>query len=634
VRQRLRDIGDAALEIEDCLHGTTAVSEEPRAVAAWPGWIWVSVIATVLAAVGWWFAFDDDTAGPGSRVRASTLSALLPDGVTVNHGELPSVAISPDGRWIVFVGSEGRATRLYLRALDSTEAQPIPDTEGAVSAVFSPDGRWIAFLQGNELMRVAVSGGAPSRIAGVTPVVRGLDWNRPEEIILTPSKRAALFGATVADGAARPISTLDPESSEVIHNWAQELPDGREILITVVNNETTSYDDAKIFVLDTKDGSKKLLVDGGYHGSLLPNDILVYVRAGELLAQRVDTQRWETLGPVVPVLDGFMTDANSGSLSLDFSDDGMLVYAPGEVFEWQSGQLVWVDRDGHAEPALEESRPFRYPALSPDGMRAVFTIEEINDDIWIYEFERDSLTRLTFEDRNMAPIWRPGHEEICYSAVGPADEAPQIYAHSTDGRTPRRRMFEDPDENGFCGSWSPDGSTLSYMHFGDDAKFDIKTVGNGAAGDPVPFLETRFAEYSSRFSPDGKWIAYTSDESGRLEIYIQPFPGPGRKWKISTDGGVSPVWHSAGTELFYLEGTRMMAVEIRLKPEVSIGRARSLFDGNYSRGRLHWVPTFDVSPDGERFLMILRDEVPEVREIRVVQDWFRDVEAKLDAAGG
>ena len=214
VRRRLRDIGDASIEIEDCLHGTTAVSEEPRAIAVWPGWIWVSVIATVIAAVGWWFTFDDKAATLGSRVRGSTLSVLLPDGVTVNHGELPSVAVSPDGRWIVIVGSDGPATRLYLRALDSTEAQPIPDTEGAASAVFSPDGRWIAFLQGNELMRVAVSGGAPSLIAGVTPVVRGLDWNRPEEIVfgivmwaigLNPSNsRTPLTSAFINHRAVRP----------------------------------------------------------------------------------------------------------------------------------------------------------------------------------------------------------------------------------------------------------------------------------------------------------------------------------------------------------------------------------------------------------------------------------------------
>ena len=630
----MRDIGDVALEIEDCLHGFKVASEDRVAgTTGWSGWVWVSVIAVSLAAAGWWVAIRNEDSSSGSPARRLTLSAPLPEGVTVNHGEVPSVAISPDARWIVFVGTEGSTTRLYLRALDSTEAQPLPDTEGAASAVFSPDGRWIAFLQGSELMRVAVSGGAPSRIALVTPVVRGLDWSRPEEIIFTPSKRAGLYGVTVADGASRSVSTLDAESSEVIHNWAQELPYGREILITVVNSETASYDDAKIFVLDTEDDSKKLLVEGGYHGSLLANDILVYVRAGELLAVRVDTQRWETFGPVARVLRGFMTDANSGSASLDFSDDGMLAYAPGEVYEWQSGQLVWVDRKGGIEPALEESRPFRFPSISPDGTRAVFTIEEINDDVWIYEFERGNLTRLTFEDRNIAPIWRPGFDEICYSAIGPTDDAPQIYVHPTDGRSLRRRLFESPAEHGFCGSWSPDGRTLSYMHFGADGNFDIRIAGNGATEDPVPFLETRFQEHSARFSPDGKWIAYVSDESGQREIYIQPFPGPGRKWKISANGGEGPVWHRAGTELFYLNGPRMMAVDLRSKPEVVIGRARSLFEGDFSMGRLDWVTNYDVSPDGQRFLMIVRDSVPEVREIRVVQDWFRDVEAKLDAAG-
>ena len=632
-RRRLRDIGDAVLEIEDCLHGVDVASEDRNARAGGSGWVWVSAVAIVLAVTGWWFALRG--AGPISNAssRHLVLSAPLPEDVTVNHGELPSVAISPNGRWIVIVGSAGRTTRLFLRSLDSVETRPIPDTDGATAAVFSPDSRWIAFLQGNRLLRVAVSGGAPLRIASVPPVIRGLDWARPEEIVLTGSKRAGLGGIAIADGRRREISTLDAESGEVIHNWAQELRGGKKTLITVVDRDTASYDDARILVLDTESGAKNMLVEGGYYGRLLPNDILVYVRSGELLAVRVDTQRWKTFGPVTQVLGGFMTDANNGSASLDFSDDGLLAYAPGEVYEWQSGQLVWVDREGGIEPAIRESRPFRYPSVSPDGTRAVFTIEEINDDVWIYEFERDTLTRLTLEDRNIGPIWRPGFDEICYSAVGPTDASPQLYTHSTDGRPSRRRLFEGLDDFGFCGSWSPDGMTLSYMHFDADTNFDIRTSGDGATESPVPFLDTRFDEHSPRFSPDGKWIAYVSTESGRPEVYIQPFPGPGQRLKISTGGGEGPVWHPEGTELFYLDDSRMMAVDIQLEPEVLIGRAHSLFHGNYSRGRLHWVTNYDVSRDGKRFLMTVRDPVPKIREIRVVQDWFRDVEAKLDAAG-
>lgn len=369
------------------------------------------------------------------------------------------------------------------------------------------------------------------------------------------------------------------------------------------------------------------------HGRLLTNGILVYVRSGELYAVRVDTRQWETFGPAVSVLGGFMTDANSGSASLDVSANGMLAYAPGGVFEWQSGKLVWVDREGRIKPAFEESRPFRYPSISPDGTRAVFTVEQVNDDAWVYEFERDTLIRVTFEDRNMAPIWRPGFDELCYSAVGPGDRSPQLYARSTDGNSPRRKLFENPAENGFCGSWSPDGTTLAFMYFGASGNFDIRTSVEGAAEGPQAFLETRFDEFSPRFSPNGRWIAYVSNESGRREIYVQPFPGPGGKWKISVDGGEGPVWHRQGTELFYRNGPRMMAVDIQLEPEPVIGRARLLFKGDFSVGRLPWATDYDVSPDGKRFLMVVRDTAPEVREIRIVQNWFRDVEARLDAAG-
>ena len=175
--------------------------------------------------------------------------------------------------------------------------------------------------------------------------------------------------------------------------------------------------------------------------------------------------------------------------------------------------------------------------------------------------------------------------------------------------------------------------TLVYMDFDVDTQFDIMTSDEGAGADPLPFAQTRFNEHSARFSPDGKWIAFASDESGKVEIYIRPFPGQGGKRKISVDGGTAPVWHPAGTELFYRDGNKMMAVDVRLNPELSVGRPHLLFEARFSQSRLFWVTEYDVSSDGERFIRVLRDPPLETHEIRIVQDWFRDVEATLDAAG-
>ena len=633
-RRRLRDIGDAALEIDDCLHaGRHAVPGTGQNTrSGLLPWVWMLLIVAAVAAGAWFLGTLFGPRTVRTAARFMQLSAPLPEGVSVDHSELPPVAISPDGRWVVFVGLVDQTTRLYLRPLDAVEARPIPDTDGATAPFFSPDSRWIAFLQENTLMRVGLAGGAPLRITQLPPVVRGFDWSRPGEIVFARSKRSGLIGLDVEAGTARSLTTVDDEAGEVIHNWAQVLPGDRDVLVTVLDGDPVSYDDARIVVIHLDDGSKKVLVEGGYYGRMLPDDILAYVRAGKLLAVRVDTNRWETVGPEVAILDGFVADANSGAVAIDFSDDGTLAYVPGGSYEWQSGRLVWSDRKGTIEPIIEESRPFRYPRISPDGTRATFTIEEINDDIWIYEFARGAATRLTFEDRNIAPLWRPGFNEISYSAVGTLDISPKMYTVSIDGGSPRHRLLEELDGVVFGESWSPDGMTLSFMNFDSETRFDIMTSGEGATADPVPFLKTRFNEHSSRFSPDGKWIAYASDESGKLEIYIRPFPGPGGKRKISIDGGAGPVWHPQGTELFYLDGVRMMAVDIRLEPELAIGRPRLLFEGSYAGRRLFWVSDYDVSADGQRFLKVQRDTPPEIHEIRIVQGWFDDVATKLAAA--
>ncbi len=628
-RRRLRDIGDAALEIEDCMQGANEARDGGRVDRGGKAWQWVAALAIIVAAAGWWLVLIGEKPAAG-HVRGAVLSVSLPEGVTVNHGELPSIDISPDGRWIVFVGTEGDGSRLYLRAIDSHEVKAIVDTEDAVTAFFSPDSRWIGFLQGNVIKKVAVSGGVPLRVSVSTPVVRGFKWTRPDRILMTPSKQSGLYSVSVDDGTFEELSVVDGKVEQV-HNWTQPLPGRSRLLITVVPTDARSYDDARIEVFDPADGSRKILTQGGYAGRLLPGGILVYVRGGELLAVRVDTDRWETVGPVTQVLGEIMTDANTGSASFGLAMDGTLVYVPGEIYAWQSGRLVWVDRFGNTEPVIEESRPFRYPSISPDGTRALLSIEEINDDIWIYEFNRGALARITFGNRNIFPIWRRGTDDICYSAVGQTDRAPQMYLQSTNDGSEPRRVFEH-EEWGFCNSFTPDGSTMTYMHFAADGGQDVKKV-DLETGDATPLIDTRFEEHSSRISPDGKWIAYVSDESGQHEVYLQPLSGRGGKKKVSTAGGIGPTWHRAGTELFYVEGTRMMAVPIRLGPEVTIGQAQSLFEGDFSMGRLDWISNYDVSPDGKRFLMIVRDPVPEIREIRVVQNWFDDVEAKLVAAG-
>jgi serine/threonine-protein kinase len=550
----------------------------------------------------------------------------------LDQGELPGIAISPDGRWVAFVGRDGESTSLFLRPLDGYRAHRVPESEGAISPFFSPEGRWVAYQRNTALWKAPVNGGAPTRIGGITPIARGYGWSRPEEITVTWSKRAGLFGLSVQDGSIRAITSLTPDDDEVVHNWAQLLPGG-EVLATVVGRDASSYDEGRIVIIDPGNGFKKVVVEGGYYGRLLPDDILVYARAGKLHAVRVDHETWETTGPAVPVLEGFLTDPNTGTTWVGFSDDGVLVYAPGGAYEWQTGRLVWLDRDGSTEPVLSGSRPYRFPRISPDGTRVLFTLEAVHDDIWVYEFERGSMRRLTFDKRNMVPIWRPGTDEISFASVGDNDRSPTLYSLAVDGRSKPSRLVEGYEGTLFCNSWSPDGSTLAFVDWKGEPQFDILLSTDGGTAEPEPFVQSRFDEHSPMFSPDGGWIAYVSNESGAHEVYVVPVAGVGGKYRVSPNGGVSPVWNPEGGELFYREGSRLMAVSIRTGSEPSIGPPRFLFEMPQDVGRLRWVTHFDVSRDGRRFITVVRDPVADVREIRIVHDWFADVEAKLNAAG-
>ena len=245
---------------------------------------------------------------------------------------------------------------------------------------------------------------------------------------------------------------------------------------------------------------------------------------------------------------------------------------------------------------------------------------------------RGGFTRLTFENRDIAPIWRPGHDELSFSVVV-SGGFPKLHIMPADGSAKPRPLVSGAG-TALNSSWSPDGETLLYVQFRLDTSFDVFAVGDGGAGTPVPLLESRFNETMPTFSPDGDWIAYASDESGRTEVYVQRYPGPGGKWQVSTGGGGEPAWNPQGGELFYRNGDRMISVRIELEREFRALRPELLFERRYARPALSWMTNYDVSRDGLRFLMIEEDERPEIREIRIVQNWLGEVERMLAAAAG
>jgi Tol biopolymer transport system component len=314
-----------------------------------------------------------------------------------------------------------------------------------------------------------------------------------------------------------------------------------------------------------------------------------------------------------------------GAAQYGLSASGTLVYVPGGL-QGTATRLAWVDREGKEQPIAAPAHSYSFPRLSPDGRRIAVAIAETASDVWIYDMERDALSRATFGGTtNANPVWSPDGRRFAFNS-NRAGPALNLFWQSADGSGAAERLTTSQFVHA-ASSWSPDGQTIAFMEVNSETGQDIWTLGLGDRK-ARPFLKTQATETAPRFSPDGHWMAYTSDESGRWEVYVQPYPGPGGKWQISTEGGTEPVWNPTGRELFYRSGNRMMAVPVTLQPGFSAGKPVVLFEGP-------WLPSpltfsnYDVSRDGQRFLILKpADQDEGARQIVVVQNWLEELKRR------
>jgi len=542
----------------------------------------------------------------------------------------PAEALSPDGSHLAYVAQQGGTQQLYLRAMDSLEARPIPSTEGATAPFFSPDGQWLGFFAGGKLKKVSVSGGAALTL-GDAVNSGGASWGNHGMIAFPSSYVSPLQQVPDAGGAPQPLTHL--EKGENSHRWPEFLPGGKALLFAA-GVATTNWINPRLAVQSVGTGERRNLIQGGTNPRYAPSEHLVYAQGGSLMAVPFDSQRLTTTGAAVPVVEGVLQSAVTGVAQYGFSITGSLVYVSGGLQSAQS-RLVWVSRNGVEKPLAAPSHTFLGPRLSPDGRRLAVGITEQDSQIWLYDLTRDTMTRLTFEgDTNLAPLWTPDGKRIAFNSnkEGPLN----IFWQLADGSGGLERL--NPSEYiNVPSSWSPDGQLLAFFEVNPTTGFDIWvlrmgdfSLRSGQVRKAQPFLRTPFNESAPRFSPDGRWLVYISDESGRREIYVQPYPGPGGKWQISTEGGAEPVWNPNGRELFYRSGGKMMAVDIATQPGFAAGKPRVLFEDKY-------VPTpgttanYDVSPDGQRFLMLKPSEQAQTAptQINVVLNWFEELKQKV-----
>jgi Tol biopolymer transport system component/predicted Ser/Thr protein kinase len=547
----------------------------------------------------------------------SRLSVILPSNIQLAAGlNQPAVAISPDGSHLAFVSSGGGARQVYLRAMDSREARPIPGTEGGFNPFFSPDGQWVGFFAGGKLKKVSVNGGATITLCDAENAL-GASWGRQGTIVF--GTIGPLMQVSDAGGTPQALTRL--EKGENAHAWPEFLPDGKAVLFM-------DGLPARVAVYSLETGERRDLIQGATSPHYLPIGYLVYAQAGgNLMAAPFDARRQTVTGAAVPVGEGVLTSLANGATQYSLSDTGSLIYVSGGA-EAAQRKLVWVDRKGIEQLLPAPPHAYRYPRLSPDGQRVGATIEEGGGQIWLYDLHRDTLTRMTFEGTyNLIGTWTPDGTRIAFGSN--KEGSPNVFWQRADGSGGLERLTTSQYSQNPT-SWSPDGQTLTFIQINPKTGFDIWVLRMDERK-VQPFLQTPATESAPRFSPDGHWLAYTSDESGRTEVYVQPYPGPGGKWQISTDGGTEPVWNPKGRELFYRSGDKMMIVDVTTQPSFSAGKAKLLFEGQYLPTPSTF-PDYDVSPDGQRFLMLKAvGQAQGLTQVNVVLNWTEELKRLVSA---
>jgi DNA-binding winged helix-turn-helix (wHTH) protein/WD40 repeat protein len=512
----------------------------------------------------------------------------IPPGAVLDAGVAPALALSPSGQQLIFAAREGGTERLYLRALDRFDASPILGSEGAAAPFISPDGGWVGFFAQGKLKKVALAGGEPLVLCDA-PYPYGASWGEDGSILFAPEYASGLRRAAAAGGPPTVLTTPDRRAGEIGHRWPEVLPGGRAALFTVWRRG--GWKDASIELLDLRTGRRRELIRGGSFARYVPTGHLVFARAGGsqgLAAVPFDLGRLALVGSPVAVLDGVRTDPGQGGGHFTLSRDGTLVYMPGGP---QGGNRavyrLAADGEGRALPL--PARSYRNLALSADGRRLALTVRDLDrSELWVSEIDRGNLLRLTFEGDSVEPVWSPDGKWIAFAwAHGGRHE---IFRAAADGSRPPERLLGG-DDSRIPTSFSPDGRLLAFTDVSPTTGADLWVLPLG--GSPRPFLRTRFDEEGGRISPDGRLLAYGSNESGSMEVYVRSFPDPGGKWQISAGGGSLPAWSADGRRLVYRRGSRLMTVELTHGG-----------DGSWSAGPPHKVldepelERFALGPDG------------------------------------
>jgi Tol biopolymer transport system component len=563
---------------------------------------WAAAAVAVLAAAAFAFGFFQRAPKPARTMR---FDIEVPPEVSA----VDAPRISPDGRILAFDATDATAHRIWVRPLNALEAHPLPGTEGTRRPFWSPDSRYLAFIADGKLMKVDVSGGPPQKICDA-PTGSDGTWSPDGLILFDGGPRDPIQRVPASGGVPVPIVKPDPSRKEVEVGWPEVLPDGKHFLYMALN-EKASDSMYRIASLDGKENhafapaqSLVTYVEPGY---------LLYLRERTLVAQPFDAKTLKTTGEPIPIAEKVGTDA-VGLARFSVSREGTLVYRTGEVTD----RMVWVDRGGKELETLGDPAQYHDPAISPDGRRLAFDMVDPRAgrfDVWIRDLARGVTSRLSFSKGDaFAPLWSPDGGRVVYTADT------DLVEKAADGQGAETPLVKS-DELKIPSDWTRDGRYIAFASQAKDTKWDIWMLPTFGDRKPFPWLKTTYAEIWPVFSPDGRYVAYQSNESGRYEVYVQSFPGPGGKWQISSAGGTEPHWRADGKELYYRSADqKLMAVEVTTGATLEAGVAKALFPVRLETGlaRNRFLP----AKDGQRFLLVASPAREAMSPTTIVLNWM------------
>ncbi len=554
------------------------------------------------------------------------------EAVDMERPSRTAMAISGDGKLIVYSAIEENPgpqakPQLYLRRRDQSAAKPIAGTEGGLNPFLSPDGRWVGFWADSKLKKVLVEGGVPRTLCDLSDWLYGANWGRDNSIVFADGASSGLSRVSAEGGKPEILTKPDPKREEVSHRLPSWLPNGKAVLFTVMKGFWDPKPRLALLRLDT--GERRVLLEDAADARYVPTGHLVFLAQGTLMAVRFDPARLEVIGQPAALVENVMQAIgwssfwyHTGAGQLGISDTGSLIYAPGGVSPPMYDSLVWVDQRGVERPVTDLRFPYFAPRLSPDGRRIAYTTAGPEWQVYVYDLDRGTNSRLTDEGFSAYAIWAPNGDRLLFSWGRTSVDS--LYWQPRDGSSPMERLTTS-EYGQRPGSWSSDGKMLAFVDFHPDTGADISLLDVGSKR-VTPFLNSPFREEYPEFSPDGRWMVYSSDESKNEEIYIRAFPGPGPKQQVSVEGGDQPLWARNGKQLFYRWGDQVWVVDVRTNGGLATAKPRLLFEKpGYVSG--YPIRAWDLSLDSQRFLMIKSEQrkPTPVTEMVLVENWFEEL---------